>query len=73
MWLELPAEFVYDDPQSIEAIQGNFRDDKEVFQRAMQEIPLKAAGYEDQAEADKAMIEYYKENGIKDRLPTIAE
>ena len=40
---------------------------------AMQEIPLKAAGYENQTEADEAMIEYYKENGIKDRMPTIAE
>ncbi|MEN8304069.1 MAG: DUF302 domain-containing protein [Campylobacterota bacterium] len=38
---------------------------------AMQEIPLKSAGYDEQSEADSAMIEYYKANGIKDRLPKL--
>ncbi len=36
---------------------------------AMEEIPMKAAGYEDQEEADKAMADYYKEHGINERLP----
>ena len=36
---------------------------------AMEKIPMKAAGYDDQEEADKAMIEYYKEHGINERLP----
>ena len=36
---------------------------------AMEQIPLKAAGYDDQEEADKAMSDYYKEHGIKERLP----
>lgn len=36
---------------------------------AMEEIPMKAAGYEDQKEADKAMVDYYAEHGIKERLP----
>ena len=40
---------------------------------AMQEIPLKAAGYDEQSEADKALVEYYKENAIKERMPTITE
>ncbi len=35
---------------------------------AMEEIPMKAAGYEDQEEADKAMADYYKEHGINERL-----
>ena len=40
---------------------------------AMQEIPLKAAGYDEQLEADKAMVAYYKEHGIKEKLPAIAK
>ena len=40
---------------------------------AMEAIPLKAAGYDEQIEADKAMIAYYKEHGIKEKLPTIKE
>ena len=36
----------------------------EAVKLAMEEIPLKAAGYEDQAEADKAMTDYYNKNGI---------
>jgi len=40
---------------------------------AMEEIPMKAAGYEDQAEADKAMIDAYAAKGIKERLPTLSE
>ena len=41
---------------------------------AMEEIPMKAAGYDEQAEADKAMIDYYAEHGItNERLPAVAE
>jgi len=35
---------------------------------AMEEIPMKAAGYENQAEADKAMADYYAEHGINERV-----
>ena len=40
---------------------------------AMEGIPMKAAGYDDQEEADKAMIKYYTENGINERMPVIKE
>ena len=40
---------------------------------AMEEIPLKAAGYDEQIEADKAMIKYYTEHGINERMPVIEE
>ena len=36
---------------------------------AMEEIPMKAAGYDTQEEADAAMIKVYTEKGIKERLP----
>ena len=36
---------------------------------AMEEIPMKAAGYDSQEEADAAMIKAYTEKGIKERLP----
>ena len=36
---------------------------------AMEEIPMKAAGYDNQEEADAAMIKAYTEKGIKERLP----
>jgi len=36
---------------------------------AMEEIPMKAAGYDSQEEADAAMIKVYTEKGIKERLP----
>ena len=49
-----------------------FEQMKEVM-TAMEEIPMKAAGYEDQEEADKAMADYYKENGINERLPALKE
>ena len=45
-----------------------FEQMKEVM-NAMEEIPMKAAGYDDQEEADKAMRDYYKEHGINERLP----
>ena len=51
---------------------GLFAQMKDVM-TAMEEIPMKAAGYEDQQEADKAMIAYYKEHGIKERLPVLAK
>ena len=42
--------------------------------RAMEEIPLKAAGYEDQEEADKAMTDYYNKHEItNERFPIVAE
>ena len=53
--------------------------DPELFEQmkdvmtAMQEIPMKAAGYDNQAEADEAMIAYYKEHGINERLPKLEE
>ena len=40
---------------------------------AMEGIPMKAAGYDDQAEADKAMADYYAEHGINERVPAIKE
>ena len=41
---------------------------------AMEEIPMKAAGYDTQEEADKAMIKYYTDNGITtERMPVIKE
>lgn len=45
----------------------------EAVKLAMEEIPTKAAGYENQEEADKAMIDYYKEHGINERLPKLEE
>jgi uncharacterized protein (DUF302 family) len=36
---------------------------------AMEEIPMKAAGYDSQEEADAAMIKVYTEKGINERLP----
>jgi len=53
--------------------------DPELFEQmkdvmtAMEEIPMKAAGYDNQAEADAAMIEAYAAKGIKERLPTPSE
>ena len=44
-------------PELMEQMQG--------VQTAMEEIPLKAAGYDTQEEADKAMAEAYAERGIK--------
>jgi len=35
---------------------------------AMEEIPMKASGYEDQEEANKAMADYYAEHGINERI-----
>ena len=40
---------------------------------AMEEIPMKAAGYDTQKEADDAMIKFYKENGVNERMPIIEE
>ena len=41
---------------------------------AMEGIPMKAAGYDNQEEADKAMIKYYTDNGItNERMPVIKE
>ena len=40
---------------------------------AMEGIPMKAAGYDDQEEADKAMIKYYTEHNINERMPVIEE
>lgn len=45
--------------------------DMKNIMNAMEKIPLKAAGYDTQLEADKAMIKYYTEKGIKERLPVI--
>ncbi|MDA3908877.1 MAG: DUF302 domain-containing protein [Sulfurimonas sp.] len=45
----------------------------ENIKNAMEKIPLIAAGYYDQVEADKAMIKYYTEHGINERMPTIKE
>ena len=40
MFLDLPKEFVDKSGKSVESIMGTFRDAKNVFQRAMLEIPL---------------------------------
>ena len=40
MHLDIPAVFVDMTGNSVESIMGNYRDNKNVFQRAMQEIPL---------------------------------
>jgi len=40
MFLDLPTAFVDKSGKSVEALQGNFRDAKNVFKRAMDEIPL---------------------------------
>ncbi|MGB5964076.1 MAG: DUF302 domain-containing protein [Sulfurimonadaceae bacterium] len=40
---------------------------------AMEEIPMKAAGYDTQKAADKAMVKYYTEKGINERMPVIEE
>jgi len=42
-------------------------------QTAMEGIPLKAAGYDTQEEADKAMVKFYTDNGINERMPIIEE
>lgn len=39
---------------------------------AMEEIPSKAAGYDNQAEADKAIAAYYAEHKITGRIPVYA-
>ncbi|WP_373003670.1 DUF302 domain-containing protein [Sulfurimonas sp.] len=46
-------------------------EDMKNIMNAMEKIPLKAAGYDQQIDADKAMIKYYTEKGINERLPTI--
>lgn len=53
------------DPKLMQQMEG--------VQTAMESIPLKAAGYDTQKEADEALVEYYKENNIKERMPKIAE
>ena len=40
MYLDLPARFVATTSESIESIQARYRSNKEVFKRAMDEIPL---------------------------------
>jgi len=45
----------------------------QAVQVAMEEIPMKAAGYEDQAEADQAMADYYAEHKINERLVPVTE
>lgn len=40
LFLSLPKEFVDKTGSSVEAIMGNYRDAKNVFQRAMEEIPM---------------------------------
>ena len=42
-------------------------------QTAMEGIPLKAAGYDTQDEADEAMIKFYTENNINEKMPTLKE
>jgi len=53
------------DPALLERMQS--------IQKALLMIPLTAAGYETQAEADRAMIKYYKEHNINERLPETPE
>jgi len=43
------------------------------IQNALLMIPLTAAGYETQEEADRAMIKYYKEHGINERVAKLPE
>ncbi len=46
----------------------------QAVQVAMEEIPMKAAGYEEQAEADQAMADYYAEHKITgERVNAIPE
>jgi hypothetical protein len=40
MYLDLPKEFVDMSGKSVEALMGEYRDAKNVFQRAMEEIPI---------------------------------
>ena len=40
LYVSVPKQFVDMSGSSVESIMGNYRDDKNVFQRAMQEIPL---------------------------------
>jgi len=54
-------------------ISAELMEDMQNIMNAMEQIPLIAAGYELQEEADAAMIKYYTENGIKEKLPTIKE
>jgi len=42
-------------------------------QIAMEGIPLKAAGYDTQDEADEAMVKFYTDNNINERMPTLKE
>ncbi len=42
-------------------------------QTAMEGIPLKAAGYDTQDEADEAMVKYYTEHKIDEKMPTLKE
>ncbi len=55
----------------VKPISSELMADMENVKTAMEQIPLKAAGYDTQLEADKAMIKYYTEKGIKERMPTI--
>ena len=43
------------------------------IQTAMEGIPLKAAGYDTQDEADEALVKYYTDNKIDERMPTLKE
>ena len=55
----------------VKPIKPALMDNMKNVMKAMQEIPLKAAGYDEQAEADAAITEYYKEHGINERLPEL--
>lgn len=48
------------------------KDMKDV-KNAMEMIPLLAAGYDDQAEADKAFADFYAEHNINERVPVYAK
>lgn len=55
----------------VKPISAELMADMENVKTAMEQIPLKAAGYDTQLEADQAMIKYYTEKGIKERFPII--
>jgi len=43
-------------------------EEMKAVKKAMEEIPMKAAGYDSQEEADQAMADYYAAHGIHERL-----
>ncbi len=57
----------------VKPINPGLMEKMEQVKTAMEDIPMKAAGYDEQVEADKAMAAYYAEHNINERLVATPE